>query len=397
MDEPLDHTQATTLDPDPPELVRLSLEGPRPQRRATVAFRIILAIPHFLLLGLLGFFAFLVTIGAWFAALFLGRIPDGMAGFLAKVLQYSARVYGYGFLLTDVYPPFSLDTDDHPITLAVPPPGRLNRLAVFFRIILLIPAGIVGQLALGGLGPAMVVIWLIVLVTGRLPASVWEAEASILQYQLRVYAYVGLLTSRYPRGLFGDDEPAEVPVAAVGDDEDDDDEDDDDPSPLAPPRVTRIPVSRPAKRLIALFLVLGVVFNAGTTASGAFSSNQADRAASKVQATYDSLEAVGTQFATDTQRCAINGGLECLHSANQRLAAAFDRFHTELGAVHFPDFAVASADDLRATSAEAAGILHQMATTSDADAYTELAKRFQTLGERFDRQYDQLRFDLSDY
>ena len=46
------------------------------------------------------------------------------------------------------------------------------------------------------------------LVTTRLPRSLFEAEAAALRYQLRAYAYFAMLTSEYPRGLFGDPAPA---------------------------------------------------------------------------------------------------------------------------------------------------------------------------------------------
>ena len=41
------------------------------------------------------------------------------------------------YLLTDDYPPFTFDDDlAYPVVIAIPPPGRLNRFAVFFRFIL---------------------------------------------------------------------------------------------------------------------------------------------------------------------------------------------------------------------------------------------------------------------
>jgi hypothetical protein len=46
---------------------------------------------------------------AQFAVLFTGSFPQGMHGFMAGVLRWSARVNAYLYALTDRYPPFSLD------------------------------------------------------------------------------------------------------------------------------------------------------------------------------------------------------------------------------------------------------------------------------------------------
>ena len=79
------------------------------RNRLTVAFRVILAIPQLLVLAVLGFVAFLVSIIAFFAVLFTGRWPEGLRMFFVGVMRWSTRVSAYLYLLTDEYPPFSLD------------------------------------------------------------------------------------------------------------------------------------------------------------------------------------------------------------------------------------------------------------------------------------------------
>jgi len=69
----------------------------------------LLAIPHYIVLALLGIAVVLVTIVAWFAILFTGSYPRGMFDFVVGVGRWWTRVWAYAFLLvTDVYPPFSL-------------------------------------------------------------------------------------------------------------------------------------------------------------------------------------------------------------------------------------------------------------------------------------------------
>lgn len=79
------------------------------RNRLTVAFRFILVIPQLIVLSLLALAAFLAWTVAFFAVLFTGRWPDGLWGFVVGVMRWSTRVQAYWLLLTDDYPPFSLE------------------------------------------------------------------------------------------------------------------------------------------------------------------------------------------------------------------------------------------------------------------------------------------------
>jgi hypothetical protein len=77
-----------------------------------------LAIPHYIVLFLLYIATIVVVIGAWFAILFTGRYPRGIFDFVEGVIRWHNRVVGYAFILiTDRYPPFSMDQQE----LAPPP------------------------------------------------------------------------------------------------------------------------------------------------------------------------------------------------------------------------------------------------------------------------------------
>ncbi|MGI9623729.1 MAG: DUF4389 domain-containing protein [Acidimicrobiales bacterium] len=82
---------------------------PGPRSRVTAFFRIILVIPHVLVLIFLYIGASVVAFIAWWAVLFLGRMPQGLRDFLVGTGRWTTRVNGYFWLLTDDYPPFSLD------------------------------------------------------------------------------------------------------------------------------------------------------------------------------------------------------------------------------------------------------------------------------------------------
>ncbi len=79
------------------------------RNRLTVALRLIWIIPAALFAAVLGIAASLVAVIGFFAVLFTGRWPEGLRHFLVGCGRYFVRVSAYADLLTDEYPPFSLD------------------------------------------------------------------------------------------------------------------------------------------------------------------------------------------------------------------------------------------------------------------------------------------------
>lgn len=171
----------------------LEVDGPAQQRRLTVFFRMLLLIPHFVVLYALSLAASVVAVVAWFAALILGRLPDGIADFLSGYVRYMTRVQGSTMLLVDRYPSFALGPADYPVRIAIEP-TRLNRLAVFFRWLLVIPAALLSAMVSAGWTVCSLIIWLVVLMADRMPPALFEATAAVLRYQLRLWAYSSLLT-----------------------------------------------------------------------------------------------------------------------------------------------------------------------------------------------------------
>ncbi|WP_033822971.1 DUF4389 domain-containing protein, partial [Kitasatospora sp. MBT63] len=188
----------------------LDIPEPGPQSRITVFLRALLAIPQLIVVWLLSIAAFVVVVIGWFGALALGRLPDFAASYLASYVAYDTRVEGYLMLLVDRYPPFRLQADDYPVRIEVRP-GLLNRLAVFFRLILMIPAAIVQNLLVTGWWVLAFFSWLVVLVLGRMPRPLFEATAAVLRYRMRFSAYLLMLTPAYPKRLFGDPQAVAEP------------------------------------------------------------------------------------------------------------------------------------------------------------------------------------------
>lgn len=105
---PFDFTMSPS-EPGTDPRVRVDVQPELEQRnRLTVAFRLILAIPHFIVLGILTFANVFVLLIALFAVLFTGRWPAGMRDFTVGVMRWFVRLEAYMFMLTDEYPPFEL-------------------------------------------------------------------------------------------------------------------------------------------------------------------------------------------------------------------------------------------------------------------------------------------------
>ena len=102
-----DHYPST----DDEQSVHLNLNYPdaRQLNRWLPLVKWFLAIPHYIVLFVLGIAALVAVIVAWFAIIFTGRYPQNLFRFVVGVIRWSNRVTAYAFLLvTDEYPPFQL-------------------------------------------------------------------------------------------------------------------------------------------------------------------------------------------------------------------------------------------------------------------------------------------------
>ena len=102
--------ETTTAEPGDDPRVRVEVAPALEDRkRLSVFFRGLLILPQAIVLGFVGLAASVVLFLALFAVLFTARWPAGMQRFVLGFLRWNARVLGYYYLLTDDYPPFSLD------------------------------------------------------------------------------------------------------------------------------------------------------------------------------------------------------------------------------------------------------------------------------------------------
>ena len=165
----------------------------------------LLAIPHFMILYGLELVARAVAIIGWFAILFTGKLPEGLASLLCLYIRYNNRVWAYAGFLREEYPPFVFDTvapdpGNHPPvrTGFTPELEDRNRLTVGFRVILVIPQAIVLAILVTAALVAWVIAFFAVLFTGRWPEGLRSFVVGVMRWGTRVSAYFLLLTDKYP-------------------------------------------------------------------------------------------------------------------------------------------------------------------------------------------------------
>ena len=88
--------------------IDLEIDPPEPQNRWMVAFRLILAIPAFIVSGILGYLNRALGIFSWVLAVLMGRVPEGLRNFAAFAVRYEQQTAGYALLLTERYPSFNV-------------------------------------------------------------------------------------------------------------------------------------------------------------------------------------------------------------------------------------------------------------------------------------------------
>lgn len=179
--------------------IRVQVAKPTAARnRGTVAIRVLMLIPHIVVMYVLNIVVQIAEVIQWFVCVFTGKRNRGIFDFTTKVLAYFARIGAYGLLLHDVYPTFGLEDRDSPVAFANDWSEPANRVTTLFRIIVAIPAAFIA--ALYGIGAMVMVIgaWFSILITGKMSDGMWNFLHKFLRYNTAVQGYMALTTDEYP-------------------------------------------------------------------------------------------------------------------------------------------------------------------------------------------------------
>lgn len=179
--------------------VELDIPYTDPRNRLTVAFRLILAIPHAILERVWQYAAEITAVIQWFICVFTGKRNEGLWRFSENYLGYAARVYSYQGIMYDEYPQFGTDSTGSPVRYSLAEPVEpANRLTIGLRFIWIIPALIIG-IGVGIAGAVVgIICWFAILFTGSMPRGMFDFLLQVQRYMLRLLAYGLLLTDTYP-------------------------------------------------------------------------------------------------------------------------------------------------------------------------------------------------------
>jgi len=191
-------SQPPPVEPPRPHPVRIVDDDDLRRSRLPVLVRWLLAYPHFIWLGLYALVAVIVATVNWIVTLVTGRSPQRMHRWLVRYLRYTVYVYSYVYLLASPYPPFHGGERSYPIDLTVEGSDPQRRLITAFRIVLAIPAFVLSWVLSQVLLVIAVISWFVAIAMGRIPRGMEQLGLYCLRYQAQTYAYLLVVTDRYP-------------------------------------------------------------------------------------------------------------------------------------------------------------------------------------------------------
>jgi 2-(1,2-epoxy-1,2-dihydrophenyl)acetyl-CoA isomerase len=166
--------------------------------RLTVALRLTLALPHLIVAGMWMYLALPVAIVNWLVALARGRTVRGLHEWTVRFLRYYVHVQAYVWLVADPYPGFRGWPGTYPVDLDVTPQAPQTRWKTLLRLPLAIPAYVLMAVLGTVLQVLAVIAWVVALALGRVPKGMRDLMAYCLRYNAQTYAYLLLVTDRYP-------------------------------------------------------------------------------------------------------------------------------------------------------------------------------------------------------
>jgi hypothetical protein len=166
-----------------------------------MAVRWFVLIPHFIVAYVLILAMGLSVLVSWIPVLFMGRQP--FAGFYGGTYRYMTRMIAWGLFLAGPYPPFSWNAA-YPVNVDVPTGGAINRLwgipiiGLWVRSLLIIPHAIVLLFLSVAMYLGIFVIWIPILINGRMPAIGYQLYGGYLRLYARSGLWVSLMPVPYP-------------------------------------------------------------------------------------------------------------------------------------------------------------------------------------------------------
>jgi ABC-type uncharacterized transport system YnjBCD permease subunit len=187
-----------------PYPARLEFHGEERMARWRPLVQWLLAIPHLVIAYALSSLRNILTLISFFTVLFTKRIPRPLFDVIAMTLRYEWRATSYALFLHEDYPPFDFQpaADDDGVephtTLSLTYPEELNRWKPLYKWVLAIPHYVVLFALMIAAFFVVIAGFFAVVFTGEYPHGARDFLVGAYRYNLRVQAYIGLLTDEYP-------------------------------------------------------------------------------------------------------------------------------------------------------------------------------------------------------
>ena len=187
-----------------PYPLQLELHADRHITRWRPLVQWLLAIPHLMIAYALRTLRQVLTLISFFTVLFTEQIPRPLFDAIVMTDRYEWRAMSYAFFMHEDYPPFDFDlsSEDDGMephsSLRLAYPEHLERWKPLYKWFLAIPhfAVLVALAIVASVG--LLAGLIAVLVTGQYPEGIRDFLVGAFRYGVRVEAYVGFLTDRYP-------------------------------------------------------------------------------------------------------------------------------------------------------------------------------------------------------
>ena len=196
----------------------LTIDYPEKANRLTVFFRLIMAIPIMIILGLLSYQGFtndqfpnesywvgILVLPTLLMIVFRRKYPKWWFDWNVQLTKFSFRVVSYLLLLRHEYP--STD-EEQAVIVQIQYPNvekDLNRWLPLIKWLFVFPHMIVLCFIMMGVLLSTILAWLIILISGKYPRKIFEFVVGALRWILRVQAYALLLiTDQYPPFRFSE-------------------------------------------------------------------------------------------------------------------------------------------------------------------------------------------------
>jgi hypothetical protein len=162
-------------------------------------FRVILVIPHMILVQAWQYLVQVVTLFQWLIILFTGKRNQAIWKLQNDWLAYASRVWSYYSVMYDKWPNIGAEPNGEPTSYSFEYSAQANRLTNFFRILWLIPSIIIGLFVLVGAAVCTVLAWFAIVITGRHPRGLFDFVMKSHQFVIRLQSCALLMTDTRPK------------------------------------------------------------------------------------------------------------------------------------------------------------------------------------------------------